>query len=202
MQSIQKRISEGKSFQLPSIINLDSKCKTIFQKCDHIEQILMEIIADHFYPNTSLTKQSHYPKFYEILKDMHGEEDGFTKFIESIIYFMRVIRELRNGLDHRLPTYKINNFEISLEGFILMPTIELNHKHVKMERTDLSDFLKVTLEKLVVIIESTFAFLAQKAVRKSGMQYQLKQIPEEKRQNKFVKYSFWIPVGENGFYCQ
>ena len=33
------------SFAIPSIINLETRCKTIFQKADHVEQILIEIIT-------------------------------------------------------------------------------------------------------------------------------------------------------------
>lgn len=115
---------------------------------------------------------------------------------------MRIIRELRNGLDHRLSNYKVTDFELQKNGEIITPTIELNHKEVNLNRTSLSDFLQIVLKNLVEIIEMTFVYLAGYAVKTKGMSYQMKKIPEEKRQNKFMRYSFWIPVGEEGFYCQ
>src|SRR5262249_55523027 len=140
----EKRRSEKASYQLPSIVNLETRCKTIFQKADHIEQILMEIIT-HFYPNQGLTKQSHFPKFQDVLKTIYGETDGFAEFIGKTLYFMRVVRELRNGFDHRLVIAKVTDFELQKDGNVLSPTIELNHKEVKLERTSLGEFLKVVL---------------------------------------------------------
>lgn len=64
----EKRRFESKGYQIPSIVNIESRCKTIFQKADHIEQTLMEIIT-HFYPKDRLTKQSHFPKFKEVLNE-------------------------------------------------------------------------------------------------------------------------------------
>lgn len=197
----EKRKELKGSYELPSIVNLESSCKTIFQKADHIEQTLMDIIT-RFYPNQGLTKQSHFPKFHNILISKYGEKDGFVEYIGNTIYFMRIIRELRNGLDHRLETVKVKDFEIQKDGNIFSPTIELNHKEVKLDRISLSEFLKITKENLIDIIETTFAYLAGYNVKTDGMPYQLREIPEEKRRNKFVKYSFWMPIGDEGFYCQ
>ena len=71
-----------------------------------------------------------------------------------------------------------------------------------MERTSLSDFLEITNKNMLDIIELTFAYLAGKNVRTSGMPYQVRQIPDDKRRNKFVKYSFGTPIGDEGFYNQ
>ena len=54
----EERRKQKVSFELPSIVNLESICKTIFQKTDHIEQILMEIIVQ-FYPNHGLRTKIH-----------------------------------------------------------------------------------------------------------------------------------------------
>ncbi len=197
----EKRKEQKGSYELPSIVNLESVCKTIFQKADHIEQTLMEIITQ-FYADKGLTKQSHFPKFHEVLISMYGEEDGFVKFISNTVYFMQVTRQLRNGLDHRLKTVTVKDFEIQKDGNIFSPTIELNYKEVKLERISLNELLKITKTNLIDIIETTFAYLAGYNVKTEGMPYQMREIPEEKRRNNFVKYSFWMPIGEGGFYCQ
>lgn len=197
----EKRRSQKGSFELPSVVNLESRCKTIFQKADHIEQTLMEIIT-HFYPNHGLTKQSHFPKFHEVLQKVYGEKDGFAEFISKTLYFMRVVRELRNAFDHRLPSVTVSDFELQTDGSILAPTIALNHKEIKLDRTSLSEFLKLTIGNLIEIVERTFAFLAGRNVKTDGMPYQMREIPEDKRRHKYVRYSFWMPIGPDGFYCQ
>jgi len=197
----EERKNQKLSYKLPSIINLDSKCKTIFQKTDHIEQILMDIII-RFYPKQCLTKQSHFPKFHEILKNKYGETDLFVEFISKILYFMQVVRELRNGFDHRLDHTKVFDFELQTDGNIIAPTIELKQKKVKLERTLLSKFLKITIVNTLDIIELTFAHLARKNVRTGVMPYQVVQIPDDNRLNKFVKYCFCTLIGNEVFYNQ
>ena len=197
----EERRNQKGSYQIPSIVNLESRCKTILQKADHIEQILMDIIT-RFYPNEGLTKQSHFPKFHEILKTKYGEDDTFTKFVGSTLYYMKIIRELRNGFEHRLDSIKVTDFVLQPDGNVIPPTIELNFRDVRLEKISLSEFLKITIVNHLDIIEMTFAHLAQKNTRTGGMPYQVKLIPENKRTHKFVKHSFWIPIGNEGFYCQ
>lgn len=196
-----ERKNKNVSFKLPSIANLETKCKTIFQKANHIEQILMNIITE-FYPKLGLNKQSHFPNFYEKLKALYGEEDSFVKFIGKTVYFMSVIYEFRNGFDHRLDNIKVFNFELQPNGKIIAPSIELNHKTIKLNRTSLNEFLKITITNMLEIIESTFAFLAEKNKKQEGLPRQVRLIPEDKRRNEFVKYSFWMPLGNEGFYNQ
>ena len=161
----------------------------------------MDIIAK-FYPNLGLTKQSHFPTFYEKLEEKYGENDPFVEFIDKTLYFMQVIRELRNGFDHRLEHIKVFDFDLQTDGNIIAPTIELSHKKIKLERSSLSDFLEITIKNTIDIIELTFVYLAGKNVRKGRLPYQVKQIPDDKRRNKFMKYSFWTPIGDEGFYNQ
>lgn len=192
---------KNKALEIPSMMDLESRCKTIFQKTDHIEQILMEIITK-FYVNDKLTKQSHFPKFLEIILSKYGEEDQFVLFIKSIIEFMEIMRELRNGFDHRLHTVKATNFDIQKDGNIISPTIELNHKTVKLERTDLLQFLEVTLQNFLLITESTFAYLAEKHKRTNRLPIFVKEIPKNKRRYENVSYCFWSNIGEDGYYMQ
>lgn len=197
----ENRRGQKGSYEIPSVVNIESRCKTIFQKADHIEQILMDIIT-RFYPDQGLIKQSHFPKFHEIIKEKFGADDPFSKFIDGTLYFMVVVREIRNGLDHRLNNTKVTDFQLQIGGNIISPTIELKHREIKLRRTSLSDFLNIINTNILDIIETTFAYLAEKNVKKSGMLYQVRLIPDDKRHNKFIKYCFWMPVGEDGYYIQ
>ena len=110
--------------------------------------------------------------------------------------------ELRNGFDHRLEHTKVYDFDLQTDGNIIAQTIELKHKKTQMNRTSLSDFLSITNKNMLDIIELTFAYLAGKNVKIDGKPYQVKEITADKRRNKFVRYSFWMPIGNEGFYCQ
>jgi len=197
----EERKKQLSSYKLPSVVSLESKCKTIFQKADHVEQTLMDIIVN-FYPNIGLTKQSHFPNLHQKLKEKYNENDSFVLFIGNAVYFMQVIRELRNGLDHRLDHTKVLDYELQSNGDIISPTIELQHKKIKLERTSLHEFLEHTFINVIDIVELTFAFLAQKNVREGGIPHLVREIPEDKRRNKFIRYCFWSPLGEEGYYNQ
>jgi len=189
------------NFLIPSVNNLETRCKTIFQKVDHIEQLLMEIIII-FYPQKGFTKQSHLPKLKEVLSAEYGEEDGFVLFLSRALEFARIARELRNGLDHRLNTVVVKNFDIQADASIISPTIELNHKEVKLERVSLSYFLPIVLQNMLTIVETSFACLASRKSNGHLMAYEVREIPEAKRRNKYVKFCFWSPLGEGGYYNQ
>lgn len=200
-EEYNKRKGEKVSYAIPSIGDVETRCKTIFQKADHIEQILMEIITI-FYQNDKLTKQSHFPKFYEILKTKYGEEDLFTKYIESTLSFMVIIRGLRNGLDHRLPTTKVTDFELLKNSDVLSPTIEFKQKKDKLNRISLSEFLPIVLKNMIGIVELTITYLSGKNLKQNPFGYQIREIPEEKRKFPKVRYCFWSPMGTGGFYNQ
>ena len=130
--NFEKKVSEeyeerrGKklSYSIPSVTDVNTRCKTIFQKADHVTQTLMEIITV-FYPNSGLTKQSHFPRFHEFLKKQYGDGDNFAKFIEDSVKFLELVRSLRNCLDHRLKEVQVKDFELQVSSDVLSPTIEI-----------------------------------------------------------------------------
>jgi hypothetical protein len=189
------------SYSIPSIGNAKNRCTTIFQKADHIEQTLMKIITI-FYPNDGLTQQSHFPKFSEIVKEKYGEKDSFTEFLESTLDFMKLIRSLRNALDHQLKGVEVYDFELATNSDVLAPSIELDFKGSKLERQSLSEFLKILIPNYIHICELTIVHLAGRNFIPTLMQQAIREIPEEKRRNKFVRYSFWSAMGVGGYFDQ
>lgn len=189
------------SYSIPSIGNAKNRCTTIFQKADHIEQTLMKIVTI-FYPNEGLTQQSHFPRLAEIIKSKHGEKDGFSQFLDSILDFMKLIRNLRNALDHQLDSVKIYDFELLPNSDVLAPSIELDFKGSKLERQSLSELLKILIPNFIFICEGTIIHLVNHNFIRSLMSQEIREIPEEKRRNKYVSYSFWSPIGNGGYYDQ
>ena len=189
------------SYSIPSIGDIETRCKTIFQKADHVEQIMIEIIT-LFYPNDGLKKQSQFPNFYDILKSKYGENDPFPKFVNTTLDFMKKIRAFRNAFDHRLNTAKVFDFELQIDSNVLSPTIELNHKDSKLKRQSLSEFLKIIIPNLIFIFENTIAYMSNKTFTPNLMAQGIREIPENKRRYKHVKYCFWAPLGDGGYYNQ
>tara|TARA_R110002111_G_scaffold197018_1_gene262845 strand:+ start:140 stop:1147 length:1008 start_codon:yes stop_codon:yes gene_type:complete len=200
-EDYESKRNQPVSYSIPSIGNAKNRCTTIFQKADHIEQTLMKIITI-FYPNDGLTQQSHFPKLYDIIKDKYGEKDSFTEFLNQILDFMKIIRNLRNALDHQLKGVEVYDFELEPNSDVLAPSIELDFKGSKLERQSLSEFLKLLIPNFIYICEFTIVHLAGRNFLPTIMQQAVKEIPEDKRRNKFVKYSFWSNMGEGGYYDQ
>ncbi|WP_299253162.1 hypothetical protein [uncultured Lacinutrix sp.] len=200
-EDYESKRNQPVSYSIPSIGNAKNRCTTIFQKADHIEQTLMKIITI-FYPNDGLTQQSHFPKLYDIVKDKYGEKDSFTEFLNQILDFMKIIRNLRNALDHQLKGVEVYDFELEPNSDVLAPSIELDFKGSKLERQSLSEFLKLLIPNFIYICEFTIVHLAGRNFVPTIMQQAVKEIPEDKRRNKFVKYSFWSNMGEGGYYDQ
>ncbi|WP_282126673.1 hypothetical protein [Marinifilum flexuosum] len=189
------------SYSIPSIGNAKNRCTTIFQKADHIEQTLMKIIIK-FYPNEGLTQQSHFPKLNEIIKKKYGEENGFTQFLDSIMDFMKLVRNFRNALDHQLKGVEVYDFELLPNSDVLAPSIELDFRESKLERQSLSQLLKTLIPNFIFICEATIVHLVNCNFKPWLMAHEIREIPMEKRRNKFVKYSFWSPIGNGGYFDQ
>jgi hypothetical protein len=189
------------AYAIPSISDVNTRCKAIFQKADHCTQVLMEIIT-HFYPDTGLTKQSHFPRFQEVLKTKYGEDDNFVKYIGECLPFLELVRAIRNCLDHRLSGTTIKDFGIQPDSTVLTPTIEVDFRGSILKRTALSEVLPIVRANLTDIFENVIAYLADKNVEEDMMKWQLAGIPEDKRRNKFIRYCFWAPLGDGGFFDQ
>lgn len=189
------------SFSIPSISNVLTRCKTIFQKADHIEQILMEINS-LFFPDFSLNKQSQFPKLHQCLKNKYGNDDDFTKFISDSLIYLELIKGFRNCLDHRLPNAKVYDFKLLASAELVSPSIEIDYRQNKMERTSISSFLPVLSKNLIFFIENILAFLADKNIISDKLPKRVSIVPQKLRINRYVKFGFWSPLGDGGFFHQ
>lgn len=192
--------SKNTSFVIPSIIDINTRCKTIFQKADHVLQALMEIIR-LFYPD--FNKQSYYTSFSDFIKEKYSDTDLFAQFLSSVLPFIELTRNMRNCLDHRRTEVTIRDFELQIDGNILTPTIEIDHLNSKLERTPLTTFLPIVTENMITVFERMIAHLCNKVVKEDRlMPSKVLFIPIEQRVNKYIQYSFWSPFGDGGFFHQ
>ncbi|GGG96486.1 hypothetical protein GCM10007415_34600 [Parapedobacter pyrenivorans] len=195
------RRKNNEDFRLPSILHLEPRCKAIVQRCDHLEQILISILSI-FYAGEKITKQSHFPTFVEIVKNKYGQNSQFYKAMDRITYFTTIIRELRNGLDHRLSTVTVSNFSQKPNNDILTPTIELKHKKAKLERISIYEFLKILTPNYLSIFEQIFVHLASSFCAHPNV-VAVGLIPESKKMYKYLDYSYVLKFGDMGeFYDQ
>lgn len=184
----------------PSIPDIKTRCKTIFQKADQALQAQIDLIRI-FYPNFS--KTSYYKSFFEFIQTEYGEQDDFTKFFQKILPFILLVRNIRNCLDHRRTETEIKDFELQINANIISPTIEVNYLDSKMQRTSIAEFLPIVTQNLVMIFETTIAYLCSKQSKPNKIfPSEVMLIPEERRINKNIRYAYWSPLGEGGYFHQ
>ncbi|SHM89889.1 hypothetical protein SAMN05216524_10421 [Mucilaginibacter sp. OK098] len=202
IEEYELRRGQKLDYKLPSIPDIQTRCKTFFQKADHVLQTLMEINS-LFFIEKKLHKQAHFDTFLSLLKEEYGEKDDFVKMIEQVLPFLKKLRALRDCLDHRQDGVIITDFDLQLNNNVLTPTISLNFRKETIERMPLEMLMDATTKNLLYTVESTLALLCGKHVCIDKMMpYCLRFIPKQQRRNKYIKYAFWSPIGELGWFYQ
>lgn len=198
-QAMKNRSQKSGSFAIPSISDINQRTKSFVQKAEHVEQAIIDLIL-LFYPDIS---RGHFETVANNLKAKYDPDDDFVKFLESILPFMKMVRNARDCLDHRnAKGVDVLNFKINSDGTITPPTIEINFRGTKLEAISLSSFMSHTTKNMLDIIENLMAFLSSKHAQPFGnFPMLVGLIPEDKRRNKFVRFSYftnitgqWMPI--------
>jgi hypothetical protein len=185
-------------FELPTIPNVYTRCATIFQKAEHVIQVLMEM-AGGFYPEAKFPKNVQFPTFYEFIKKQYGEDDPFVTYIGKALPAAQLVRDIRNCLDHRLTYAVVYNFDMQVDSSILAPGISINYRGSDIERTDLSTLLPEINESFVAITEQLILHLSIKNMKQNNLA-QIRFIPEsERKRYQYSQYGYWFPFGDKGF---
>lgn len=177
------------SFVLPSITDIEVRCKTFFQRGDHVQQALWDIVRV-FYP--SIRGKYHFEKLLELAEKEYGKADDFTNFIHEALPFILMVRNVRDCLDHRnAKGVVITNFMMRPDGKISRPGIEIEFRDTKQSKVDLAEFVPQVLESMLNVFEVMITYLCSKNPRRDGqLPIVVGTIPENLRRNKYVRYAF------------
>ena len=93
---------------------------------------------------------------------------------------------------------KVTDFFINEDGQIVPPTIEVIHPTSMLKPTNAISFMREITDGLVNIVESMLGFLCGYHVQPvAGMQISVAILPEDRRQNKNVRFGYAVFDGEN-----
>jgi hypothetical protein len=178
------------SFASPSIGDVKSRCKTFFQKADHIEQTIWDMIR-LFYPE--LKAKGHFDTLHKFIKDKYGNDDYFTIFFERALPFLKMVRNARDCLDHRNAVgVHVTDFTFLPNGKITLPAIEIKFRDTTQPPISIADCMPLTVQSMVNFVEDLMAFLCSKHLQSfCGVSIQVGIMPEERRRNKYVQYGYW-----------
>lgn len=201
IQKYNESKKEQKNYIVPSIADVQSRAKTIFQKTDQVSQILIELIRT-FYPKDKKLKLTPYEHLVEIFKDKYGDKDPSTDYLIKNLDFFCHIRTIRNGLDHRLPIVEVKDFEVQENGDVQIPTIDLKAKDCKLKRTNFNEYTTEILRVFPFVFENMLAMIADDNIRQSPMNFSVQEMPTDQRKYQEVRYALYSPLGKGGFYVK
>ncbi|MFG6687556.1 hypothetical protein ACGK9U_13310 [Mariniflexile sp. HNIBRBA6329] len=190
---------ENKGNSIPSIRDVTTRCKTVFQKAHHIQLLINNIIL-LFYPKL-IDYKADYKTFLINVSEINPTDSVLFEKIKSWSTSMNLIREMRNKLDH------LNTNQVSVKDFyfdsekdprglyIMRPSIKLDSKKAKLTRTDLSKVFPNTIYTIISVYQDTLAFLINENLP-ADLNLTVNEIPEAERENKWVKYGFLSAQGK------
>lgn len=190
---------ENNGNSMPSIRDVTTRCKTVYQKAHHIQLLINKIIL-LFYPDI-INYQSEYETFINKIQEIYATESILFDKLKNWSISMNLIRELRNKLDH------LNTNEVSVKDFyfnadrdprglyIMRPSIKLSSKKAKLSRTDLSKAFPNTIYTIISVYQDTLAFLINENLTEN-LKLEVREIPETQRMNKWLKYGYWSIYGK------
>ncbi|MBI2785574.1 MAG: hypothetical protein HYX60_04410 [Legionella longbeachae] len=198
-----KNEQKNRSLALPSIIDLESRTKSFFQKADHVQQILIELTS-LFYSDIPI--KGHFETLVTKISSKYNDDDNFIKFLKMIAPEMKILRNLRDCLDHRLyEQVKVSDFKLTKKGKMAPPSIIMERPQRKafLEETWLSDYMSTTVENLANIMEMIIAFLCAKGTKRSmGVEMAVGVTQENRRIHPNIRFGYlsnllgsWVPMG-------
>lgn len=176
---------------LPTIVDLETSMQTIMQKAEHMYQIMIELSAT-IMPELQLKPLAHFSTFSNTVTQLFGAQDGFSMFLADNLNFLTEIKEVRNGLDHRVAKVTLKDYKFNADTTISLPSISLRAKDAKFDEVPVKEYLN-GLESIFSLAEVLICHLANVKAR-SMMGGDIREIPEEKRRYKYVRYCFYIPA--------
>ncbi len=193
VEAAESRVPEPRSLAIPSIADVKTRCKTFFQKADHVEQTMWDLVRV-FYPN--IQAKCYFDSLRDFVKDKYGSDDDFAKFIDEALPFIKMVRNARDCLDHRnAKGVVVTDFALSADGKIARPAIEIKFRETHQPPADLISFMPEVVEKMSKLFENLIAFLCSKNAQSfAGIPVQVGAISENRRRNKNVQYSFGVII--------
>jgi hypothetical protein len=183
------KLTDG--FEVPTIVDLDPLTKSFTQRADHVVHALFDI-ARLFYPDVT-----HADSLLRIAREQQLEAKTI-EFLEATVPSMRFAREVRNAVEHPKPDKRvvIRGYALRPDGNLETPTIEVIHPTVPEPPIPVDVFMREMTEKLSIIFEVTLVHLCFHHSRFGEHRVAVMQVPEDRRPEPNVRFSYAIRIGD------
>lgn len=189
-------IKKDRSVILPSISGIANKCKEFLQKSDHALDGLFKLVQI-FYQKVGTGRWDGLRK--EVEKES-SKIDNFAEVLESILPFLKFVRNARNCVEHPKIEKKIitTDFSINSDNQLLPPSIEIVHPETPQPPVPVVDLMSHIINSIVDIVELMLAFLCNRQIRSiTGFPVQVHEFSPEQRRTENVKYGYRIATANN-----
>lgn len=156
------------AFVLPAIGDVESRCKTFFQKADHSLRYLLDIVKLFYKDSQGIRGLADLIVYSETT---YGSDDPFTKYLVAMEPNWTFVRETRNSLEHpHAPTVQatVADFHLRSDGTVMRPSIEVTYRGNRYPRSDLSRVMMDLAEVLPTMFEDIMAGLCSKNIQSVG----------------------------------
>lgn len=179
--------SKDRSQTIPSVGNVQSKCKTFSQKADHFAAKLMEIVR-LFYPEQ---KRKNWDEFQLMAQSLYDESDPFCEVLNIVIPVLKLVRNIRDCLEHHLSGVVVRDFEPKPDGVIAAPRIEVNFRDSSLESISISSFMSDIEIHLLDIFEILVAHMSSKHMKPfAGIPMEIGLVPEDVQDVWHVRFTY------------
>jgi len=185
------KIKPDRSFVLPSMKGIKSKCKEFLQKSDHALDTLFKVVKV-FYPDIG---KGGWNSLNDKIDLENSPIDNFKEVLKQMLPILLFVRNARNCVEHPRNEQKIivSDFSVSAENNLLPPLIEIVHPKTSQPPVPIVDFMSQITDSLVDIVELMLVFLCNRHIRPiQGFPVQVHNFPEDRRRTKNVKYGYGI----------
>ena len=175
------------SLTVPSVGNVSAECKSFSQKADHFAVALMDIVR-LFYPDMA---KKHWEDFRNLVHAKYGEEDGFTRLLVQAAPFLKLIRDTRDCLEHKLEGVKTSDFAPQADGTIAPPTIEVDFRKSVLHRRSISSFMQEVTQAMQVYFEMIVVHICSKSAQPfAGLSLTVGEVSPESQNAWRVRFGY------------
>jgi hypothetical protein len=196
IEKAERTPQQQRSLALPSVGNVRTHCKTVVQKADHFQGALFKIMR-LFYPEDKLM---NWGDAQELVHKRYGEPDNFSKVMALTVPMLKLVRDVRNCLEHQPKGVSTRDFELQSDGMIAPPTIEVNSRQSSHERCPVLWFMENTRKALLNAFEMIIAHLCSKHVQPfAGMPIVVAPLPDHYRAAWHVRFAYGMYYADGQF---
>ena len=194
-KSLNPKIQKDRSFIVPALGNVESRCNEFLQRADHALKELFRLVQ-MFYSDVGSGG-------WESLKNrIDGDPQGidnFPQFLAEVIPFLQLIRNARNCAEHPRAEQRliVKDFSLDSKNVLLPPMIEIIHPRTPQKEMPVGVFFKQVLQSLVTAIEVMMVFLCARHVESvGGLTVRVIELPLERQRSKHVRYGYGAIFGD------